>query len=104
MDSVVSTRKSLLPPVPRVVPQPTQPADVAAIARSQGFDKSGHSSVHRDAGRVVRNRVPRDAPLTVKITTETARWMRDHASDTGLSLPDIIEDAISLYRASQPNR
>ncbi|MGN6210558.1 hypothetical protein [Asticcacaulis sp.] len=101
MDSVISARKPLLPSAPRVNAPQTPAADIATIARQQGFDKSGHSSAHRDAGRVVRNRVPRDAPLTVKITTETARWMRDHASETGLSLPDIIEDAISQYRAAQ---
>jgi len=99
MDDVVSARKPLLPSSPRQAQPTTAPADVQAIARSQGFDKSGLSSGFRDAGRIVRNRVPRDAQLTVKITTETARWMREYANDTGLSLPDIIEEAMAEYRS-----
>lgn len=99
MDDVISVRKPLLPSAPRA-PQPAAAtSDIQAIARSQGFDKSGLSSGFRDAGRIVRTRVPRDAQLTVKITTETARWMREYANDTGLSLPDIIEEAMSEYRA-----
>jgi len=99
MDDVVSARKPLLPQTPRPAAPPAPAADVQAIARSQGFDKSGLSSGFRDAGRIVRNRVPRDAQLTVKITTDTARWMREYANDTGLSLPDIIEEAMGEYRA-----
>ncbi len=99
MDDVISARKPLLPPSPRQV-QPSAPTpEIQAIARSHGFDKSGLSSGFKDAGRIVRNRVPRDAQLTVKITTETARWMREHANDTGMSLPDIIEEAMGEYRA-----
>lgn len=99
MDEVVSARKPLLPPMQRAA-QPAAPTpDVQAIARSQGFDKSGQSSGFRDAGRIVRNRIPRDAQLTVKITTDTARWMREYANDTGLSLPDIIEEAMGEYRS-----
>lgn len=102
MDEIVSTRK-LLPTRPAALsrPAPTATPDVQTIAREQGFDRSGQSSQYRDAGRVVRNRVPRDAQLTVKITTETARWMREYASESGLSLPDIIEEAIGQYRSQR---
>lgn len=98
MEEVISARKTLLPPATKA-PQPAPAvADVQSIARNAGFDKSGLSSQFKDAGRIVRRRVPRDAQLTIKITTETARWMREHANETGLSLPDIIEEAMSHYR------
>ena len=100
MNDVVSQRKAFLPNVsPRMAPEPLAEPEVHAIARQQGFDKSGQSSGFKDAGRVVRNRAPRDAQISVKITTETARWMREHASQTGMSLPDILEEAIGAYRS-----
>ncbi len=102
MDDVVSQRKTLLPPKktqPVETPQAAPRVDVQAIARQQGFDKSGLGSNYRDAGRVIRNRIPRDAQVTVKITAETANWWRTHASETGLSLPDILEAALDMYRS-----
>ena len=101
MNDVVSARKPILAqPQPRPV-QAVPAPEVRAIARQSGFDLSGQSSGFRDAGRIVRNRIPRDAQITVKITADTARFMREHASDSGLSLPDIIEEAISLYKAQK---
>ena len=100
MNDVVSQRKAFLPNMsPRAEAAPLAAPDVQAIARQSGFDKSGLSSGYRDAGRVVRNRAPRDAQLSLKITTETARWIREHASNTGMSIPDILEEAISAYRS-----